>query len=279
MAVILFLSGLTLLIILDRLFAATFSFGGNIYSFGGYGFWKTNGLLRTFNSYSREWDVQKLDREIPCNFHAGSGFFLDTLHKALYILGPLPETKACCRIQYFRQRPVGRISFLNRKLFFLDIETGTWKELSSYYSYNSDLSQCPWGMWNIGKYDVTYVLNIDENKMYRSTSEFSKKASKIFDRENDVWFFIDSTLYVGNIEQNTLDTLSISLKDFEYSGPAFHSPSKLLSWSKSKALWALTTAGLILLFFLVYSRFYKKENRISTSLWVLRERHRGTYFH
>jgi len=145
------------------------------------------------------------------------------------------------------------------------METGSWKELSSFFSYNSDLSQCPWGMWNIGKYDVTYVLTVAENKMYLSTGEFSKKASKIFDKiDNDVWFFVDSTLYVGNIEQNTLDTLRISLEDFEYAGHAFYSSSKSLAGSKNTTLWILTSAGLILLLFVAYFRFYKR--RIGSAL-------------
>ena len=200
-----------------------------------------------------------MNREIPCNFHAGSGFFLDTVHKALYIFRPIARNQGLLSDTIFSSK-TSREDQSNRKLFLLNIGTGSWKELSSFYSYNSDLSQCPWGLWNIGKYDVTYVLNIAENKMYRSTGEFSKKASKIFDKiENDVWFFVDSTLYVGNIEQNTLDTLRISLKDFEYTGPAFHSSSKFLSWSKRTNLWVLTSAGLTLLFCVSYLLFHKRR--------------------
>lgn len=41
-----------------------FSVGSQLYEIGGYGFWKSNGILRKFNFKDKEWDVVSLDREI-----------------------------------------------------------------------------------------------------------------------------------------------------------------------------------------------------------------------
>jgi hypothetical protein len=41
-----------------------FSVRNDIYEIGGYGFWKSNGVLRKFNYKDKEWDVVVLDREV-----------------------------------------------------------------------------------------------------------------------------------------------------------------------------------------------------------------------
>jgi hypothetical protein len=37
---------------------------GDIYSLGGYGFWKSNGSLRKFNRLDNEWDIVPIDKEV-----------------------------------------------------------------------------------------------------------------------------------------------------------------------------------------------------------------------
>lgn len=44
-----------------------FIYQNNLYSYGGYGFWKNNGILRKFNKEDREWDAIPLDKEVIAN--------------------------------------------------------------------------------------------------------------------------------------------------------------------------------------------------------------------
>lgn len=44
-----------------------FSYHGTFYNYGGYGFWKSNGLLRRFNMLNQEWDIAPIDKEIYCD--------------------------------------------------------------------------------------------------------------------------------------------------------------------------------------------------------------------
>jgi hypothetical protein len=46
-----------------------FVWNKNIYSYGGYGFWKLNGHLRAFNFLDREWDIAPANNEIISNGH------------------------------------------------------------------------------------------------------------------------------------------------------------------------------------------------------------------
>lgn len=47
--------------------AYSFSHNNTLYNYGGYGFWKSNGLLRRFNEKNKEWDIVPLNKEIHIN--------------------------------------------------------------------------------------------------------------------------------------------------------------------------------------------------------------------
>lgn len=62
------------------------SYGG-IYELGGYGFWKSNGLLRRYNLADREWDIVPTNREmhIPLAANWRDGAWLDSAQRHLYV--------------------------------------------------------------------------------------------------------------------------------------------------------------------------------------------------
>jgi hypothetical protein len=62
-----------------------FSDGEDVYSYGGYGFWKTNGLLRKFNFRQGEWDVVPLDREIVAQFNPSNLIWYDATNRQLHV--------------------------------------------------------------------------------------------------------------------------------------------------------------------------------------------------
>jgi hypothetical protein len=231
----------------SNFFAANFTLDDNIYSYGGYGFWKTNGLLRNYNAYSREWDVQKLNREIFCNFHAGSGFWVDARHKLLYVTNPVIRNEGLKSDTSFSSIN-GKINPPGQRIYILDLISGIWRDLSSSSHMTNYLTPCPWGMWNIGDFNFTYIFNLHDNKIYVSSKEFTKRASKIFNNiDKNVWFFIDSTLYTGNLELNSFDSLGISITDFEDTGKPVYTvtkeskENKMLYWG----LFLVTIAGLV----------------------------------
>lgn len=62
-----------------------FSDGEDLYSFGGYGFWKNNGLLRKFNFRQGEWDVVPLDQEIIPQFNPVHLVWFDPIKRKLHV--------------------------------------------------------------------------------------------------------------------------------------------------------------------------------------------------
>jgi hypothetical protein len=60
---------------------------GSVYELGGYGFWKSNGLLRRYNPQDREWDIVPTNREMHINMTANwrDGAWLDSSQAFLYV--------------------------------------------------------------------------------------------------------------------------------------------------------------------------------------------------
>lgn len=253
----------------SNFFPAVFTVGNNIYSYGGYGFWKTNGLLKNYNNYSKEWDIQKINKEIPCNFHAGSGFWVDSLHKQLYITNPVIRNEGLKSDTSFSSIN-GRANLPDQRIYMLDLSTGIWKDLKLLSATPYNLTQSPWGMWNIGDFNFTYIFNLCDNKVYVSSKEFNKKASKIFKNiENNVWFFIDSTLYAGDLELNSFDSLRISISDFEDTGKPIYTVStefpenRMLYWELLSM--SIGLAGII------YIVLRSRRNKIKNKRTVLKD--------
>lgn len=64
-----------------------FSKNKEIYEYGGYGFWKNNGILRRYNFTDKEWDVVELEKEIfpPNSVSDGFVAWIDSAKKYLYV--------------------------------------------------------------------------------------------------------------------------------------------------------------------------------------------------
>lgn len=66
-----------------------FSHHGTFYNYGGYGFWKNNGLLRRFNIQNREWDIVPLNKEILCDSEKKNIWYRQN-DSLLYIIADRP---------------------------------------------------------------------------------------------------------------------------------------------------------------------------------------------
>ncbi|MFZ9694804.1 MAG: hypothetical protein ACO3AY_02910 [Chitinophagaceae bacterium] len=64
-----------------------FSVGSQLYEIGGYGFWKSNGILRKFNYKDKEWDVVALNREVfPFTMGVNGVFsWIDSTEQYFYV--------------------------------------------------------------------------------------------------------------------------------------------------------------------------------------------------
>ena len=241
--------------------AFNFSIGDTLYSFGGYGFWKNNGMLRYYNRVVHEWEVIKTNREI--NTHTGisgdaSYFWVDDKNNRFYLAGQ--------KIVNDGLKPQLNSSELkNKKLFVLDITKREWTELGVLKDYpDAGSVNSPWGPLIIGPF-ISYINDFIRNRELTGKKPVIEQLKKVFSgHAPDVAYFIDSTLYFSNINLNSFDSVQLSINDFEYRGEKVFTPlaSKIdIADNKDYLLWLAVIPVAVLLFLIIYRNKKRKKVR------------------
>jgi hypothetical protein len=98
-----------------------FIYNNEIYSFGGYGVWRTNGQLRKFIRSKGEWDIVQLDRELPSY---NEFTYYDNRANLLW----------CGEQAYVNQVLSSDKYRIDQKMFSLDLKRSSWKERGEFIS-------------------------------------------------------------------------------------------------------------------------------------------------
>lgn len=223
-------------------YAAVFTLNNEIFSYGGYGFWKTNGLLRKYNPYTRDWFVQKTNVEIPVTVLRGFSFFwVDEHHNLLYVGRPVFENQGLSGDSTPRK-------VMEPKLYVLNINSGVWralgaltKEVNPEYMFLAES-----GTLNPLPVDnsLSQLYDFRNNMIFESTGRIHAELQKtIREIQNDIFFSIDTTVYFAAFKTNYFDSIPVSLSDFRMSGKQIYTPPT----TASKPLRAWTSYGWVLL--------------------------------
>ena len=84
-----------------------------LYGFGGYGIWRVNGQLRVYIPARKEWEIVKLDKEIPSN-------------NQLTYYDPAKKLLWCGRQDYLNEVLSSDNYRIGYDMYCLDISTSTW---------------------------------------------------------------------------------------------------------------------------------------------------------
>ena len=113
-----------------------------LYSFGGYGFWKSNGLLRYYNPTLHQWDMKVLNRELSTVFSENKSLVqLDSVYHRIGFANPSIVNDG--------------VSFAEENLennkytvWILDLKAQTWTKAG--YDFSKESLNClgtsPWGV-------------------------------------------------------------------------------------------------------------------------------------
>jgi hypothetical protein len=195
--------------------AYTFSLDQKLYSFGGHGFWYSNGNLREFNEFSKEWNARSLSESIPWSWSPDFGssniIYLDTARKKMTIQG--------IGVTNDNTLKNTRDEIHQNNIYQLDIQNGDWTKLGKAKDTTFKLmAELPWGLL------VNQVTVIDlENNRYLQLNELARSkmiglsAKSTNDNALFLSFAIDSTLYFGNMTE-PYDSVTISRADLIDSG-------------------------------------------------------------
>ncbi len=193
-----------------------FSYNHHIYNLGGAGIWHINGQLRVFNTKAKEWDIVKLNKEIPILYEQNLLWYDITTHQIFIGL-------------YTTVNDAVKANTTDNKLVYdvmvLNLQTTDWVkigELSNYLKANNaqlkPVAMSPWGLvvcadskFSLIDYKNNQILSLEATKDndYQSLQRNEAKGN---------CYFKDSTLYYGSNETRTLDSIPLHYSDFKPTG-------------------------------------------------------------
>ncbi|PWT96571.1 MAG: hypothetical protein C5B52_15440 [Bacteroidetes bacterium] len=187
-----------------------FSYKDTIYSLGGYGFWKANGLLRYYSEARKEWENVPLNAEIP--------LLTDNKFDLIWFdqrLGKVYFGFICRENSVTNEKGKSPYDF---ECYVLDVDTKRWEKLGSL---DNDLRNNLVDITNftsgylgqlIGFKDNLLLLNYSENRIYELKAETRDRIvrSPAFNDPISSLFFRDSILYIGVMKKSLLDSFVIT---------------------------------------------------------------------
>ena len=190
----------------------TFFYKNELYSYGGYGFWKSNGSLRKFNIQDKEWDIIPLDKEIIA---ANYLWFSDELGR---LYAPFQRI---VNAGIAGPENVSGITIFSS--YYLDINTRKWVKLGDLeseiktlvkndFTISEDLSYNNGLLHRVN--DETYLFDYVHNKIYKSKNpdlnQFLIRRHQVLDM-----FIYNNEIYSYNASKGKFTTYPFKIADFE----------------------------------------------------------------
>lgn len=222
----------------------------DIYNLGGYGFWKSSGTLRKYNTKDKEWDAVPLNEEIHIPFAKDLSWFNPTTEKLFIPYQQIINTGI--EIENDETQ-------FDKKAYQLDLKERKWKKLGKTHpDFFEIISKSKWNIptarglllsYNNKIYDIDYEENII--KEYESSS-FAQTLERIGD--SYLKYFHQGTIYSLDGITGKYDSLKIPLGTFE--------KSNFKVWKKSNTGFAIGIAPIFIILAATAARKRRaKENR------------------
>lgn len=187
-----------------------FAYKGNIYNYGGYGFWQKTGHLRRYNWVDKEWDI------VPTNIEVIPGGYewYSKNEGKMYV--PFQKIE-----KRFLKDPIYKNGEYDFKSYVLDIGKADWVHVGnvSQECKNLILQQDGYLCLKIDSgnlfliNDETYYFNYINNKIYKSRqadiNQFLLRNS-----QNTPIFYHQGVIYIYNVSEKTFKTWQLDLNDF-----------------------------------------------------------------
>lgn len=250
----------------DNFDSFIFSYKDTLYSLGGYGNWKTKGILRYYVEQKHEWEVMRLNREIPVRTGQSNDLlWYDQPNGKIYfaIINESNSTTTEIKESY---KP---------GLWALDLNTKTWRQLGILNNYIieilpslKNIISSPLGQF--AAFDnQNIILDYAHNRIYK-LKESKQKELELFPTNSGdlhISYFIDSTFYSWLSKKNLVDSMKITQADLELLKENIYKESETnnqkSTTSLSHKLWWVT--GLISFFILGYYIGKKRKKSIKAN--------------
>jgi hypothetical protein len=209
-----------------------------LYEFGGYGFWKNNGLLRRYNFKDREWDVIEIDKEIfpALSVVGGALIWMDPTTKNLYT--PFQEIRNDGLSEQQEQNRVDLSSYrLNLLTFKWEYLGNLTEDVYQIMKFPSHIFQSDKGLLLAYLNKLFWVDYASNNIKILIDPSIGQTLLRVQPYMLKIWR--DEYVYWMNPENQRYDSIHVDLSRFKDSGKVI--------WKKPIGLKELVWYGLPLL--------------------------------
>ncbi len=208
-----------------------FSYNDSIYTLGGYGYWRINGQLRVFINQTKQWDIVKLNEEIPLLWgNSTDMIWYDTKDRKIFI------GYGTIRDEAVKTNGLNEASYLYN-VCALDLVTKDWQKLGTLSNYFrekkpllKDITSSPWGqLAALG--NKLIIIDYANNRVLSLKPPVEDVVNSLVAAAaySNLYYFKDSTLFFGNIFKNNLDSIQLQLSDFIVSGEKIYTTDSSFS--------------------------------------------------
>jgi len=237
-----------------------FTSGENIYNYGGYGFWKSNGTIRGFNFKDGEWDV------IPTNIEVFAPAFPisswhDIANNGLYV--PYQQILNS-GIKGFQNGE----GVIEEGMMYLNFKSGNWIKIGKVLPfYLNIIRNAKFKVYTSTGYLISdgediYMFNFLTNSVSKNQNRGLAQSIIRIDYSN-VHYYKDGLLNSYNPATGEMDTLVIDESKFAKEPDPF--------WEITfdiKTLWPVFI-GIVLLIIVLFVTAFTKPKKAKTTEFVL----------
>lgn len=237
-----------------------FTSGENIYNYGGYGFWKSNGTIRGFNFKDREWDV------IPTNIEVFAPAFPisswhDVANNGLYV--PYQQILNS-GIKGFQNAD----GVIKEGMMYLNFKTGNWTKIGKVSTfYLNIIRNAKFKVYTSTGYLISdgedvYMFNFLTNSVSKNENRALAQSIIRIDYSS-IHYYKDGLLYNYDPATGKEDTLVIDESKFVKEP----TPIWEITFDKN-ALWPVII-GIILLIIVLFVMAIYEPKRAKTTEFVM----------
>jgi hypothetical protein len=255
-----------------------------IYNLGGWGFWQFNSGLRYFDTTSKEWFREPINKEVQLAKHMNALVYPDKENDLIYVA-----------YESYPNSYIKSTSDIKNDTIYmqcLDLKTNNWWETPKIFNdkifletvLNTNSMVLPGLGILTESYNHLYLINPVTQKLYEIENEIGGTIMNYVASKNGLYFYKDEKLHIYNPQLDSLVSLPLSMSKFsEVSkplykkiAPSFSDKIKLNQLPYMIALLLLFTISVVLFFknkslrkmqqTIVGSGFHKKSIEVNKQL-------------
>jgi hypothetical protein len=231
-----------------------------IYNLGGWGFWQFNSGLRYFDTTSKEWFREPINKEVQLAKHINALVYPDKANDLIYVV-----------YQSYPNSYVKNTSDVKNDTIYmqcLDLKTNDWwsapKVLNDKIFQESVLNTNAMIFPGLGilteSYNHLYLINPATQKLYEIENEVGGTIMNYVASKNGLYFYKDEKLHIYNPQLDSLVSLPISMSKFSEVAKPLYKTIKPSFSEKIDITKLLFSSAIVLLFIIIVVLIFKNKN-------------------